>query len=669
MIRIKPLVAAVSCAASLNAVADIQRMFVLGDSLSDGGTYTQPVTGLVGVPDTLLNVPIPASAIPDRLSFVNNQQDQELWVDVLASELGLNVDVDTLNGLFDGTNVLISVQDVDGGLDGTNYAEGGSQVISGEQNNNRFNISEISLQTQITRLLDDVDDRLTSDDLVTVWIGANDVFEQATNVGGGLDPTTAVVNMVTAAAQAGQQLDRLKAAGATNIVVVTIPDMGTTPLARAQDQATLALAPNTPADSLPSALLTALSDAYNNAFAPVAGQKGAVVVDSGKLLNAVISDPGRYGFNNDPTAAMTPYCGDNGNPDPSLRFPSSLSCIEGVTVAAQADGQIFADGVHPTLQSHALFGQAVIASLESISFAESFGYSAHRATELQLSELRRALRKDVVTGESDGITVTPFIARSSSEKDASQLSRKEESNNSAVGVMVGLINTPETSMGIAMSRGTDKSESLGDVKSQTTNISAYGKQSFAEKFYLQGLLSLGFGGLESTRVFDIASSKEINTGDTDVNSTALEMSFGTDYSLGEWDVSSGVGMRMAKTTTKSFAEDDSATSIAYGQMQMKSKQLVVSSEFTRSLFNGWALSISGDLIEDLSGDHYTVKTGPSLGALSTIQRDKRDGSFIDAMASVHKQMNDGLLSVGVNSRIGEADTSTVGFGINYSIAF
>ena len=104
-------------------------------------------------------------------------------------------------------------------------------------------------------------------------------------------------------------------------------------------------------------------------------------------------------------------------------------------------------------------------------------------------------------------------------------------------------------------------------------------------------------------------------------------------------------------------------------MQMKSTQVVVSSEFTRSLSNGWALSVGGDLIEDLSGDNYTVKTGPSLGALSTIQRDKRDGSFIAVMAGLNKQVNDGLLSVGMNSRIGEADTSTVGFGINYSINF
>jgi outer membrane lipase/esterase len=98
--------------------------------------------------------------------------------------------------------------------------------------------------------------------------------------------------MSTAATQLLAQIDRLKAAGAQNIVVITVPNLGVTPQAQIIEDGSVS---GTPAPGS-IALLTALSDSFNNTLTSAAASKGAVIVDSNKLLSAVIANPARYGF-------------------------------------------------------------------------------------------------------------------------------------------------------------------------------------------------------------------------------------------------------------------------------------------------------------------------------------------------------------------------------------
>ena len=651
MIRIKPLVAAVSCAASLNAVADIQRMFVLGDSLSDGGAFTQPINGVLQLNG------VPANVIPQRLSFVNNQPgtDSELWVDVLASELGLNLDADILNGVENSGSQVAAPIDLNGG----NYAQGGARVTQANSNvqydstftppggrsADEYNVTQLPLSTQIDRLLADVTS-LNKDDLVVVWIGANDVFQQAADIGTAtIDATTGGLNMITAANEAGAQLDRLIAAGAENIVAVTIPDMGTTPAAVLQGPAA-------------AAGLTALSGAFNSTFIRLASSKGALVIDSGKLLNAVINDPERYGF--DAATAMTPICETS---------TSSLSCIQGVTDTTTAVDRIFADTVHPSLQSHQLFGQAAIASLQTVPFAASMGYSAHQAVQVQVQELRDRIGSTAVLNSGSELQVTPFVSTTSYELEAGQSSKKVDSSALAKGVMIDSVMNGATLVGLSISAGSDTAKSLGKVDSSATHFSVYGMHRFGDDMYARGLVSFGSGSVSAKRQVVVGAATETNSGDTDSGASVIEFGVGTVLQMKDWVVEPSVDLSMASTSVKAFAENDAPTSVSFGIVDVESTQVIVGAKGGRSLDNGWDLSLGVSLVNELNDDDIEVAVGTSLDRLAYFDQEARDGSFARVNASVSKALASGRFSAGLTSVIGADDQSSTSMSMAYSIDF
>ena len=651
MIRIKPLVAAVSCAASLNAVADIQRMFVLGDSLSDGGAFTQPINGVLQLNG------VPANVIPQRLSFVNNQPgtDSELWVDVLANELGLNLDADILNGVENSGSQVAAPIDLNGG----NYAQGGARVTQANSNvqydasfvppggrsADEYNVTQLPLSTQIDRLLSDVT-ALTKDDLVVVWIGANDVFQQAADIGSAtIDATTGGLNMITAANEAGAQLDRLIAAGAENIVAVTIPDMGTTPAAVLQGPAA-------------AAGLTALSGAFNSTFIRLASSKGALVIDSGKLLNAVIDDPARYGF--DAATAMTPICETS---------TSSLSCIQGVTDTTTAVDRIFADTVHPSLQSHQLFGQAAIASLQTVPFAASMGYSAHQAVQVQVQELRGRIGSTAVLNSGSELQVTPFVSSTSYELEAGQSSKKVDSSALAKGVMIDSVMNGTTLVGLSISAGSDTAKSLGKVDSSATHFSVYGMHRFGDDMYARGLVSFGSGSVSAKRQVVVGAATETNSGDTDSGASVIEFGVGTVLQMKDWVVEPSVDLSMASTSVKAFAENDAPTSVSFGIVDVESTQVIVGAKGGRSLDNGWDLSLGVSLVNELNDDDVEVAVGTSLDRLAYFDQEARDGSFARVNASVSKALASGRLSAGLTSVFGADDQSSTSMSLAYSIDF
>ncbi|MFN7505508.1 MAG: SGNH/GDSL hydrolase family protein, partial [Limnobacter sp.] len=257
MKKIKLALAISLAICSLQASADefrINRLFVLGDSLSDGGTYTGTAT------QGLLGAGVPAGAIPDRMKFTTNSPTAQIWANVVANKLGIPLDVDVINGVSNTIN-------------GGNYAQGGSRVSNpaGVSNNPGIGITTIPVTQQVDRLLADTP-RFNRNDLVALWAGSNDGFIQfATVAAGAITPATALAEMSIAATELLAQIDRLKAAGAQNIVVVTVPNLGATPQAQIIEDGSVSgtAAPGS------IALLNALSASFNNTLTSAAASKGA----------------------------------------------------------------------------------------------------------------------------------------------------------------------------------------------------------------------------------------------------------------------------------------------------------------------------------------------------------------------------------------------------------
>jgi phospholipase/lecithinase/hemolysin len=143
--------------------------------------------------------------------------------------------------------------------------------------------------------------------LFFVWGGAND-FEAN---GSPLVAAGNIIGIVTA----------LQAAGAQNIVVPNLPDLGLTP------------------EFYGSAVATQFSLVFNAALK--AGLPGGVTqFDTYSLLNTIVSNPGAYGFTNVTDA-----------------------CFTGTTLCANPNEYLFFDDVHPTTAADAILAANIRGAL------------------------------------------------------------------------------------------------------------------------------------------------------------------------------------------------------------------------------------------------------------------------------------------------------------------
>ncbi len=261
--QLKSVVRAVSGALlslGLAAAAHAQQqpfsnMVVFGDSLSDGGAYTNFIRTLG----------IPGSSQVKYFQFTTNPGN--VWVEDIAQQFGLSLTPNMING-------------------GTNYAQGGARVDLPSAGANPFT-PEIPVSQQLDEYLGTYH-YFGQNTLVTVLAGANDIFQ-----GGAAAIAPAVTGLVT-------EIATMQGYGARYIVVVNLPDIGLTPEFRA-------LGP------VGSAEGTAAAVGFNGGLKQGLAQIGGNVlyVDAFSLFHEIVADPRLYGISNItgvacPTVAASP---------------------------------------------------------------------------------------------------------------------------------------------------------------------------------------------------------------------------------------------------------------------------------------------------------------------------------------------------------------------------
>jgi outer membrane lipase/esterase len=285
-------IAALSMSAS--AHAQYSGIVTFGDSLSDGGTY--------------------------GAKFLNNPGS--VWIEIIAARLGLKLTPWTQGG--------------------TNFAQGGQRVTQ-SPGLTPTGAPERPVSAQITQYLAATGGTVTPGALVTMWAGANDIFVNLEAASKGLINSAAVqANIQNAASDFVGQVARLQKAGAGTIIVVNLPDIGTTPLGV-----------NDPANR---ATYSGLSSLYNTIVNAGLAQIGGNVisVNASGVLSEIISDPSRYGFTN----VTVPLC----------KTASSVTC----TPADLRDPNggktwLFSDAVHPTTGAHEVLANVVAATMAAPS--------------------------------------------------------------------------------------------------------------------------------------------------------------------------------------------------------------------------------------------------------------------------------------------------------------
>jgi outer membrane lipase/esterase len=167
-------------------------------------------------------------------------------------------------------------------------------------------------------------------DLVTVWAGANDIFQFFT---ANPAPTQAQVTTqgITTAGNEAANVQSLIGMGAKTILVANLPNLGATPSFN-----------GTPTSSaggfVASSAYNGALDAHLKGIAAAVPGVNIVQMDTFSAFNAIIKNPAAFGFTN-VTAACT----------------ATAACVTG-TPAAQ-NKYLFWDSVHPTEAGHILLAQ------------------------------------------------------------------------------------------------------------------------------------------------------------------------------------------------------------------------------------------------------------------------------------------------------------------------
>lgn len=286
------------------SAAPYTAMYVLGDSLSDTGNIFTATSGLA-----------PASP------YYNGRfSDGPVYTDVVAQGLGVS-SLNTLNG-------------------GTNGAYGGAKVISGDPTP--------SLTQQAAALIGGAGGVLDPSALYVAFGGANDLRAGDT-----------VEEALAVAEQLATIVSDLISAGAVDVLVPNLPDLGSTPEAGGDPAA------------------RAITMAYNEALANALGGVGGgniIQFDLFGLFDDLIDDPGAFGFTNATDACYTGAL-NGGTPD---------------QVCATPETYVFWDNIHPTGAAHAIFGAMVLEEIAPVPLPAAVWLFGSALMVLGIAQRRKA---------------------------------------------------------------------------------------------------------------------------------------------------------------------------------------------------------------------------------------------------------------------------------------
>ena len=386
---------------------------------------------------------------------------------------------------------------------GNDYAWGGAGI----NNNSPGTPTAVpTITTQINTYLAG-HPTLDSHALYTMWGGANDIFYATTT------PGTAQAQIVAAAQQEVKLIGELQSAGAKNIVVFNLPNIGLTP--EAQEAGTSA-----------ASSLTTLSVIYNGQLnAGIANLgKGIIPVNAFALLSQVIANPGAYGFTNVTTPACgvgssSVLCGPQGSGLPYTYAPGTNQTY------------LFADGVHPTTGADVMLSQVVLSELAAPQQISLLQEAPLAAITTQTAVVRNQMMAD-----NFGSTTRAFANINYSNQQFEQRAGapKTTSNNVDLTVGADIRATDYLSAGVALGIGEHYADVSGGGGYRLQAISGLGYLTWHTGGAYAGAYG-DFGQASFTninRVFMIGNYRTHESGKTDGSYVGIGLHGGYWFDVG-----------------------------------------------------------------------------------------------------------------------------------------
>lgn len=350
-----------------NSPAPIKKVYVMGDSLADVGTYGFKFT----------------------VQDANSAKGFPIWPQIVANNVGVDGGAQcnfySLNG-DDSERVAPNSAC-------TNYAIGGGRIVVKAADGGKANPKTVGTQLKTRALVGNY----TGNDLLLIDGGGNDAADL---VGAYLGAGSGTAGLATYQGFLAQQLDTPTIAallpqtngpalaagaymqkladtfvaditthalnkGADRVVVLNMPDITLTPRFQAV-LAGVAAQAGAPASAQLQGAIQLWIGAFNQQLKTLtATEKRIVVVDFFNEFTQQVAKPASFGLTN-ATDAVCPVTGTDSSGLPSYTFPlctnAALNALPGKS-ANWWNNHMFSDGFHPTPFAHTLLADSVTRSL------------------------------------------------------------------------------------------------------------------------------------------------------------------------------------------------------------------------------------------------------------------------------------------------------------------
>ena len=484
---------------------------------------------------------------------------------------------------------------------------------------------------------------------LSLWGGNNDVLFQFGSVRQGLPLANAQMNMATAADDMIAQVDRVLAAGATNVVVVTVPDIGAnTPLGAG-------------AGAQGSAILTGLTNTFNSRLRDAVGGR-VTLVESDSVLSDVLADPARYGFTPN-GGGFTQLAAVACNPNAEAR-----NCIQGGANSNPATASlslIFADPVHPTEQAHLVLGQAAAGALVAIGQAGVMPVATISALRQQSIGLEQRLNLGAFfINDEDGNRIRRPVGNVEVyggaelgfyESDQQQVVPGFDAQTQVIKAAADVMVTPNIMVGVggSVDHGqVDFNDGRGGFDSRLFVGALFGVAQIREGVYVNAALG---GGLidvyDIERNFSAGPARESYEGDTDGTYFIARSNLGAVLPVGNgFFLNPSVGFAYERVDLDGYSEravgaSSSALAAQVGDLEYEGHRgtIALAGFYRPPAAPTWTFGLRGSWEHDFNDDEVEVPFAVG-GAPSNVQVAPRpDDSY-------------GLLSATVSKELGHAST-------------
>lgn len=642
------LAAAVLTTFATATLADtaFNRIISLGDSSSDGGTYS----GAIALDPSMPNI---------RYKFTTNFADGSAKVSVerLATQLGLVLEPNLINNVSNingGTLVQSNL------VGGTNYAQGGAFITHDSiYTVVPYGITATSVEDQIDRLLAQ-NPTLGQKDLVVLWAGFNDVnfgiIQTALTSGfssQGMQTASTQVNQ--AALDYVTQIKRLKASGANVVLVNSLYDLSQAPIY---------------VNTFPVANSTAKElsvNVFNATLKQGLVGTNVIYVDTAKLITAMTNNPTRFGFvgssgNNNLTYGST--CGS-----------SFLACILGQTSDKQtANSFIFTDIGHLSDATHGIVAQANYGVLQAIGQQSNMlvapTYSV-RQINLSIDNYTSGYslyRGSNVNRDFRGSSDSQFWAVggvNESQTDSSQINPSVSVINNTGTVGIDQVITPGILLGGAFSysHGNTDFGNNSNYNSRLNLGTLYTVIALPEQFYTRASVQYGDLSLSDIRRTVVLGTTMITSlGETNGTYKSARIGFGHINGYKGWALDKSLSYTMARTKIASYTESITPVSLAFGDNTVRSNFVTLAFEGRMAgPQSSWLPTIKVSIDRDLNNDPLTIGIGPDVAGIAHITLDKPAKTFYSGSIGVQKLVGPGVVSINLNG-VTQTNSSTNSYG-------